>query len=254
MSGVSVSVVMAVRNGAGLLGEAIASVRSQTTPVAEIVVVDGHSTDDTVAVAEAAGARVVAQRGPTLADAYNTGIDETVGSHVAFLSHDDVWSPRKSEVQLALLAVNPSAAAAIGLAEFVLLDGRTAPPGFRRELLGAPRPARIMETLLAPRATFEAVGPFRAEVSPADDADWYARFGDLGLTLAIADEVVLTKRITATSTAHTAANGRELLLRLLRESVERKRVHAHAAQVHREPAGVGPDAEVDGPGGAPQPE
>jgi len=244
---------MAVRNGASLLGDAIASVRAQTCPVAEIVVVDGCSGDDTVAIAAAAGARVVAQRGATLADAYNTGIEETSGSHVAFLSHDDLWSPRKTEVQLALLAATPAAAAAIGLAEFVLLDGRTAPPGFRRELLDAPRPARIMETLLAPRATFARVGPLRAEVSPSDDTDWYARFGDLGLRLAVAEEVVVTKRITATSTAHTTANHRELMLRLLRDSVARKRAQSQPQEQEAQPPDVGSDPEVDGPRRAPDP-
>lgn len=220
------SVVMAVRDGAMLLGEAIASIRAQTYAVAEIVVVDGRSTDGTVAVATALGARVVTQRGATLADAYNTGIEEAVGSHIAFLSHDDLWSPAKTAAQLQLLAAQPEVAAAIGWAEFVLLDPDAAPRGFRRELLSAPRPARIMETLLAPRETFAAVGRFRAEVSPADDTDWYARLGDLGMRLAVVEEVVLTKRITADSTAHGTANQRALLLDLLRDSVARKRSRA----------------------------
>lgn len=219
----AVTVVMVVRNGADLLGEAIASVHAQSTPVAEIIVVDGASTDATVALAQAGGARVVQQRGDTIADAYNTGIDLASSSHVAFLSHDDLWAPRKVELQLAALARDPAAAAAIGLAEFVLADGKTAPPGFRHELLAAPRPARVMETLLAPRATFDAVGPLRPEFSPADDSDWFARFGDLGLQLAIVDEVILTKRITATSTAHNAAETGANLVRALRQSIERKR-------------------------------
>lgn len=218
-----VSVVMAVRDGADLLPEAIASVRAQTRPVAEIVVVDGASSDATVAVAAALGARVVPQRGPSLADAYNTGIAETRGSHLAFLSHDDVWSATKTERQLGLLHAQPDAAAVIGLVEHVLLDGSSTPPGFRNELLDAPRPARIMENLLAPRETFDRVGPFRREVSPADDTDWYARLHDLGLRIAVVDEVVLTKRVRAGSTAHNNDRQRDHVLQIVRDSLARKR-------------------------------
>lgn len=230
MAASSVSVVMAVRNGGALLREAIASVHAQTYPVAEIIVVDGSSVDDTASIAVQSGARVVQQRGATLANAYNTGIEEATGSHIAFLSYDDLWWPCKSEVQLALLAATPMAAAAIGVAEFVLLDAQKAPRGMRRELLNAPRRAQIMETLLAPRSTFERVGPFRAEVSPADDTDWFARFADLGLQFVSTRDIILTKRLALASTSHSAANDRGLMLQLLRDSVARKRSHAHLAE------------------------
>lgn len=237
----SVSVVMAVRNGGALLREAIESVHAQTYPVAEIIVVDGSSVDDTTSIAVESGARVVQQRGATLANAYNTGIEEATGSHIAFLSYDDLWRPRKSEVQLALLAATPGAAAAVGAAEFVLIDGKTVPRGLRRELLDAPRGAALMETLLAPRSTFERVGLFRAEVSPADDTDWFARFTDLGLQFVSAGEIILTKRLTPASTSHSAANHRGLMLQILRDSVARKRSHAHLAEHDGEPPHVRTD-------------
>jgi len=245
MAAQSVSVVMAVRNGGALLREAIASVHAQTYPAAEIIVVDGSSVDDTVSIALAAGARVVQQRGATLANAYNTGIEEATGSHIAFLSYDDLWWPNKTELQLALLAATPSAAAAIGVAEFVLLDGN-APRGLRRELLNAPRRAQIAETLLAPRSTFERVGPFRAEVSPADDTDWFARFADLGLQFVSPSEVILTKRLSPASTSHSAATDRGQMLQILRDSVARKRSNANLAEHYSEPPAVPTETEVDG--------
>lgn len=224
MSEPSVSVVMAVRNGAQRLADAVQSIRAQTTAMHEVVLIDGASTDGTRELAAHLGLRVLAQRGSTLADAYTEGVAATSGTHIAFLSYDDRWLPRKTELQLARLAAEPGADAVVGLAHFVVEAGDTAPHGFRRELLDAPRPARIMETLLAPRATFERVGPFRAEVSPADDTDWFARAADLGLRVAIVDEVVLRKRVHARSNAHTEIDGTHAgLLRLLRDSIERKR-------------------------------
>ena len=50
---VSVSVITAVFNRADTVGRALASVQSQTWPRVEHVVIDGASTDGTVAVLEA---------------------------------------------------------------------------------------------------------------------------------------------------------------------------------------------------------
>lgn len=220
---VTVSVVIPVRNGGDLLADALASIRAQTFPVLEVLVVDGHSTDDTVAVARAGGAEVLPQDGPTLSDAYNTGILAAQGSHVAFLSHDDLWVPDKLERQVALLRRHPEAAAVIGHVRFELADGLTAPPGFRHGLLTGTHRAPIAETLLAPRSTFDRVGLFRSEMAPAGDTDWYARLSDLGLALLTVEDVVVVKRITAGSTSHIAPGATDGLMRALRESVERKR-------------------------------
>jgi len=219
-----VSVVMAVLDGAARLPQALESIRAQTAPVSEIVLVDGGSTDGTRALAQAApDVRLVEQRGPSLADAYNTGIAETSGSHVAFLAHDDEWLPCKVEVQLARLSAQPVADAVVGHAQYVIDPGDVPPPGFRPELLDGPRPARLMETLLAPRAVFDRVGPFRREVSPADDVDWFARAQDLGVRVAVVPDLVLRKRVHGESTAYTSAMTGAGLLSTLRASIERKR-------------------------------
>lgn len=219
-----VSVVLAVRDGADRLAEALASIRAQTVRPTEVLLVDGGSTDGTLEIAAAhTEVEVLAQIGPTLADAYNTGVAACRAWHVAFLSHDDVWLARKLELQLARLASAPPADCVVGHAQFVVEPGDVPPPGFRPELLDGPRPARIMETLLAPLAVMRRVGPFRADVSPADDVDWFARAQDLGVVVAVVPEVILRKRVHGRSTAHTSPDTHAGLLRTLRASVERKR-------------------------------
>ena len=94
----NVSVVMAVRDGERYLAEALASVDAQTVAPLEVLLVDGGSRDATRAIAEGHGARVLEQEGDTLADAFNTGIRAARGDAIAFLSHDDVWLPRKLEL------------------------------------------------------------------------------------------------------------------------------------------------------------
>jgi glycosyltransferase involved in cell wall biosynthesis len=90
-----ISVVIAAYNRADMLRRAIASVRAQRPAVpAEIVVVDDASIDDTAAVAEQLGARVVrhkVNRGESAAR--NSAIAAAGQPWIAVLDSDDEWLP-----------------------------------------------------------------------------------------------------------------------------------------------------------------
>lgn len=58
-SGATLSVIIPARDEAGNLPALLESLRGQGYPVAEVIVVDDHSTDNTAKVAKAAGARVL---------------------------------------------------------------------------------------------------------------------------------------------------------------------------------------------------
>ncbi|MEO9019052.1 MAG: glycosyltransferase [Gemmatimonadaceae bacterium] len=109
----TVSVVIPCFNRAGLLSEAIASVTCQTRAALELIVVDDASTDDSAAIAEGMGARVVrlSANGGT-PNARNVGIHAAMGDLVAWLDSDDYWEPRHLETVAGLLDNNPSAAVA----------------------------------------------------------------------------------------------------------------------------------------------
>ncbi|HEX3110532.1 MAG TPA: glycosyltransferase family A protein, partial [Thermoanaerobaculia bacterium] len=100
----SVSVVIPSYNYARYLGEAIDSALGQTLPPLEVIVVDDGSTDDTPAVLAAYGdrIRVLRQKNAGVAVARNSGIAAARGECVAFLDADDVWLPRKLELQIPL--------------------------------------------------------------------------------------------------------------------------------------------------------
>lgn len=96
-----IAVVIAVRDQAAYIGEALDSVAAQTLPASEVVVVDDGSTDDTAAVAEAHGATTlrIPNQGPKVARLI--GARETTAPWLVVLDGDDRLRPRHHELLFA---------------------------------------------------------------------------------------------------------------------------------------------------------
>jgi glycosyltransferase involved in cell wall biosynthesis len=93
MAKTDVTVVIPSLNYGHWLGRAISSVRAQTLPVEEIIVVDGGSVDGSVAVANSLGARVLYAPARGQADARNQGIAATDSKFIVPLDADDWIEP-----------------------------------------------------------------------------------------------------------------------------------------------------------------
>jgi glycosyltransferase involved in cell wall biosynthesis len=105
-----VSVVIPTFERADLVMRAVASVRSQTATVEEILVVDDGSTDGTAErlAAHYPDVHVERQANRGVSAARNRGTALARGDWVAFLDSDDEWLPTKIERQLAALAAEPA--------------------------------------------------------------------------------------------------------------------------------------------------
>jgi glycosyltransferase involved in cell wall biosynthesis len=107
----AVSVVMAAKNYARFLPEAVESVLAQTFTDWELVIIDDGSSDHTPEAVRPflADPRVRYVRSDTLGQprAKNLGIALSRGPLVAFLDADDAWEPTKLEQQLAVFAAKP---------------------------------------------------------------------------------------------------------------------------------------------------
>lgn len=100
----SVSAVIPAYNAERFIAYPIQSILAQTYAIAEIIVVDDGSSDRTAEVA--AGfprTRVIRRPNGGQAAARNTGVHAACGEWIAFLDHDDLWMPRKTEVQVACI-------------------------------------------------------------------------------------------------------------------------------------------------------
>lgn len=200
-----VSVVIPCFNAERWLGEALASVRAQTRTVDELVVVDDASTDRSVEIATAYGARVVHQI-PNQGGgaARNAGVRATTGDAVAFLDADDRWRPRHVEVVGGLLAGHPTAAAAFGSVQRFgtdqrLICGYVPASGVPeavlveafRDWLHVPTGAIVRRSALV------AIGGFDETERDAEDFD-------LWLRLAVDHRFVATAEVTADWRWHAA--------------------------------------------------
>jgi teichuronic acid biosynthesis glycosyltransferase TuaG len=105
-----VSVITPAYNAAALINRTIQSVIDQTFTDWELIIVDDCSTDSTRDVVEAwsvkdSRIRLIALErnfgGP--AGPRNVGVEMARGEYVAFLDADDIWHPRKLEIQVAVL-------------------------------------------------------------------------------------------------------------------------------------------------------
>ena len=101
-----VSVIMPCYNMERFISDTIASVRKQTYPNWELLIVDDASTDRTVEIAKAyceTDSRillVVKDKHSGIAASRNQSIHMAHGRFLAFLDADDIWHPEKLERQL----------------------------------------------------------------------------------------------------------------------------------------------------------
>jgi glycosyltransferase involved in cell wall biosynthesis len=97
-----VSVLIPAFNSEAYLAKALASATAQTYAPLEVILVDDGSTDRTLEIARSwgRGVRVFDQPNRGSGAARNRGLDEASGQYIAFLDADDLWHPRKIELQM----------------------------------------------------------------------------------------------------------------------------------------------------------
>jgi glycosyltransferase involved in cell wall biosynthesis len=222
-----VSVIISVKNGERYLRSAIESVLAQEYAPFEILVVDGHSTDQTEAIAGSySQVRHLRQADKGIAAAYNQGIAAAKGDLVAFLSHDDSWTPDKLRLQVEHMLAIPQLRYTVARVKFFLSQGMAPPAGFRVNLLVGDHVAYIMETLVARKPVFNEVGTFNTQLTTGEDVDWFSRAKDAAVAHDVIPKVLLHKRVHNANSSLNDSATNDIMLDVLRRSIERKRMRA----------------------------
>lgn len=179
-----ISIVTVTWNSARTVGDTLASVNAQTHPDVEHIVVDGGSTDDTLAVVRGEGrrvARLVSEPDQGIYDAMNKGLRLATGEVVGLLNSDDFLASPRVLSAIAAAFDDTEVDAVYGDLCYVRQEDtsqvvrywRSSPfrPGAFARGWSPPHP-----TLYIRRALYERFGGFDLAYSLAADLELMARY------------------------------------------------------------------------------
>ncbi len=178
-----ISIITATWNCAGMVGDCLASVASQSHADREHIVIDGASTDGTLALLETHRpelAVLVSEPDRGLYDALNKGIARASGDVVGLLHGDDVYADNEVLARIAEAFADPAVQAVYG--DLVYVSRTHTDRVVRYWHSGEYRPERMRwgwmpphPTLYLRRVLYESYGGFDLRYRIAGDYDLMLR-------------------------------------------------------------------------------
>jgi glycosyltransferase involved in cell wall biosynthesis len=218
----AISVIITAYNREAYLAEAIESVLAQTRQAGEIIVIDDGSTDRTGEIARSfPRVTTVTQENRGIGGARNSGVARATGNLIAFLDSDDVWTPRKLELQCAMLEARTDI-------DFVFCHMRPflspeIDPASRSEFDAREIVACNAGGMLGRRKAVDGLGLFPTDRNMPEFVPWFARASEIGMAHAVLPEVLLLRRVHL---SNTVQQGNFSYVRMLKERLDRKRAAA----------------------------
>jgi len=201
------SIVTVCFNAAATIGDTLDSVRAQKREGVEYVVVDGASSDGTVAIVQGCGDlvdRFESEPDAGIFDAMNKGARLSTGRMLWFLNADDRLEPGALDAVLECLhgAGGPAQPIVAGHTRRVDRDGTTL--AVDRYVGPGLRPAEPAHTFahpstVMPRTLFERLSGFDASLRIAGDYDLFWRAMALGSPVTVLDRVLVAMRVGGVS-------------------------------------------------------
>lgn len=198
----TVSIVTPTLNQARYLQRTLDSVRAQTYPVGEHIIIDGGSTDGTLDILRREGdlGRIRWTSGPDegMYDAVNKGLAMAGGDILAYLPSDDAYLPWAVETIVDRFASRPMLDLAFGDGVTVEEDSgiqilRLYAPFDRISL--ANHASILQPAVFWRRELYERLGGFDARMRYVADLDYWLRAAEAGATIDHVDEVIALERV-----------------------------------------------------------
>jgi glycosyltransferase involved in cell wall biosynthesis len=230
----TVSVVIAFHNGSRWIERALNSVKSQTVPAREIIVVDdgssGSESDFLRSLAKSFDFRLVYQDNAGQSAARNLGVQESVSEFICLLDQDDYFLPNHIEHLLSIAQVaDPKFAYSYG--DLHRIDEAGDLLSSSSINIEATHPHKDVETMIATnmhilpsatlirRSAFLDTGGFAKELRGYEDDDLFLRFRLAGYSSTFTPEPVSawTRNLKSTSFSEAMSSSRYVYLEKLLE-------------------------------------
>lgn len=198
-----IDVVVPAYNAERTLRAALDSVRAQTAPAHEILVIDDGSKDGTREIASAYASngaprvRLLTQANGGPSRARNWGVRESRAEFIAFLDADDAWEPTKLERQLEAFARKPEAVLCYTGLQNVTPTGERleyvppAPEGVLSTRLRLGNPQIVPSCVMVRREAFEKAGGFLLTLKGSEDWEFWVRLHQQGPFCAVDEPLTL---------------------------------------------------------------
>lgn len=177
----ALSVVIPTKNNSKTLSCLLNSINQQTPGVVEVIVVDGQSQDDTLAIAERLGARVVSYG----TEGDQRGLARNLGARVA---HGEFLIFLDSDMQLAEGVIDDCSQLISAGAEAIIIPEVTLGSGclgrtraWERRLVERSNLTAVARVVR--KATFDRVGGFNPEIVGFEDLDFQAKLIEAGVAM-----------------------------------------------------------------------
>ena len=216
-----ISVLIPAFNAAPYIVAAIESVKRQTYPVFEILVIDDGSTDETESLLkDRDDIRYIRCDHQGVSYVRNRGIAEASGDWIAFIDADDLWTPDKLEKQIRYINDHPGRAIV-----FTQYKNFTDIPedelSERQKTVMQVTAYPCLVTALIKKSVFRKYGDFILKYSYSEDTEWLKRLGFAGLDISaqIEEELYLRRIHDSNTTAAHDSPGEGEWLALMAEAI-----------------------------------
>ncbi len=220
-----VSVIIPVYNGEAFLGEAIASIKQQSHHPLEIIIVDDGSTDGTAKIATNFNADVnyLYQQNSGPPAARNNGLRIAKGNVIGFLDADDLWADNKLELQLSILAENPSVEIVLGHTQYIRVREGVKESQPKFEKYPDKWPALSFGGAIIRKSAFDKVGLLDEGLPYNDDVDWFLRAKELGISMIIHQDVTQYYRRHEQNITNQSNLNHSYFVSAFKKSLDRRR-------------------------------
>lgn len=220
------SIIIPVYNAENYIQETIQSVLNQTYRPVEIIVVDDGSTDqsaENIRQFQQSEVKYHFQSNLGAASARNRGIELAQGEFLGFLDADDLWLPKKLELQMRSFQKHPELDMVFGHIKQFRSQELNAVEHWEAVLEKKDIPGISVCTMLIKMKSFQRIGLFEIQWRVGEFLDWYTKAKEAGLKSHMLKEIVTMRRIHTDNIGVRERQAQADYLHILKKTIDRRR-------------------------------